>query len=80
MRFENGVAADTIPAVRWVKSSASSGIGNCVEVAALPGGDFAVRNSRFPAGPALVFTQAEMTAFAAGAGAGEFDDLHGRGA
>ncbi|MER5934720.1 DUF397 domain-containing protein [Streptomyces sp. NPDC002054] len=80
MRFENGVAADSIPSVRWVKSTASSGIGNCVEVAALPGGDFAVRNSRFPAGPALIFTQDEMTAFAAGAGAGEFDHLHEVGA
>ncbi|QES47112.1 DUF397 domain-containing protein [Streptomyces venezuelae] len=76
MRFENGVEADRIPSVRWVKSSASSGIGNCVEVAALPGGDFAVRNSRFPAGPALIFTRDEMTAFVAGAGAGEFDRLH----
>ncbi|WUC82518.1 DUF397 domain-containing protein [Streptomyces sp. NBC_00536] len=77
MGFENGMAADGITSVRWVKSSASSGIGNCVEVAALPGGDFAVRNSRFPGGPALVFTRDEMTAFVAGAGAGEFDHLHG---
>ncbi|MDJ0379829.1 DUF397 domain-containing protein [Streptomyces sp. G-G2] len=75
MDFENGMAADGIPSVRWVKSSASSGIGNCVEVAALPGGEFAVRDSRFPSGPALVFTRDGMTAFVAGASAGEFDQL-----
>lgn len=75
MRFENGTPASAIPVERWVKSSASNGTGNCVEVAALPDGAVAMRNSRFPGGPALVFTQDEMTAFVIGAGAGEFNDL-----
>jgi hypothetical protein len=34
-----------------------------------------MRNSRDPGGPALVYTREEMSAFIAGAQAGEFDDL-----
>lgn len=47
-------------------------MGNCVEVAALDSGGFAVRNSRHPAGPALVFTRAEWLAFLGGVEHGEF--------
>src|SRR5487761_785091 len=58
----------------WVKSSYGGPTGgNCVELAHLPGGRVAVRNSRDPAGPALVFTPAEWDAFLAGAKDGEFD-------
>jgi len=46
-----------------------------VEVAELPGGSIAMRNSRFPAGPALVYTRAEIAAFLAALKNGEFDDL-----
>jgi hypothetical protein len=46
-----------------------------VEVALLPDGEIAVRNSRFPTGPALVYTRAEIAAFLAGAKAGEFDHV-----
>jgi len=60
----------------WVKASFSSGgDSNCVELAKLPSGEIAVRNSRFPAGPAIVYTHDEMAAFLAGAKAGEFDWL-----
>ena len=41
----------------------------------LPGGEIAFRNSRFPSGPALVYTQAEIAAFLAGAKDGEFDHV-----
>jgi hypothetical protein len=61
--------------VRWRKSSASNPSGNCVELAALADGTVAVRNSRHPAGPALVYTRAEVAAFLAGVRNGEFDDL-----
>jgi len=47
--------------------------GNCVEVAQLPDGRVAVRNSRHPAGPNLVFTAAEWDAFVGGARDGDFD-------
>ncbi|MFI1890200.1 DUF397 domain-containing protein [Streptomyces jumonjinensis] len=77
MMFRNGVAADEIPGVSWRKSSASAGIGNCVEVAVLENGGVAVRNSRDASGPALIFTGDEIRAFVAGAKNGEFDGLHG---
>lgn len=59
----------------WRKSSASNPTGNCVELAPLSDGGVAVRNSRRPAGPMLVYTRAEIAAFIAGVQAGEFDDL-----
>jgi hypothetical protein len=47
---------------RWRRSSHSGGGTNCVEVAALVDA-VAVRDSKDPAGPALVFTPAEIGAF-----------------
>ncbi|WP_404816257.1 DUF397 domain-containing protein [Streptomyces thermolineatus] len=63
----------------WRKSSFSTGGGNgggdCVEVAALPDGRIAVRNSKRPEAGTVFFTRSEMAAWVAGAKAGEFDDL-----
>ena len=72
---ENGVAAHQLGPVVWRKSRASNPSGDCIEVAALTSGAVAVRNSRDPRGPALVYTRAEIAAFIHGAKAGEFDDL-----
>jgi hypothetical protein len=77
MQFANGAPADELGVARWRKSRASNPSGNCVEVAALAGGGIAVRNSRHPSGPALVYTRAEIAAFIAGIRNGEFDDLEG---
>ncbi|MEV6057921.1 DUF397 domain-containing protein [Streptomyces sp. NPDC052107] len=77
MQYSNGTAAHEIQDVVWIKSSRSNATGNCVEVAALPGGGAAVRNSRDPHGPALVYTPQEIEAFLAGVKDGEFDHLTG---
>jgi hypothetical protein len=60
---------------RWRKSTVSNPSGNCVELAELDGGEIAVRNSRHPTGPTLIYTRAEISAFILGVRGGEFDDL-----
>ena len=57
----------------WRKSSRSGNSGNCVEVADLHDGRRAVRDSKNPTGPVLIFTPAEWVAFTAGVRDGEFD-------
>lgn len=58
---------------RWRKSARSNEQGTCVEVAFLPDGRVALRDSKDAGrGPALVFTTAEWEAFAGGMADGEF--------
>ncbi|MFC6086157.1 DUF397 domain-containing protein [Sphaerisporangium aureirubrum] len=53
-----------LAAAQWRKSSLSGDDGgNCVEVAALPGGRRAVRDSKCPGGPVVVFGSAQWGAF-----------------
>ncbi len=59
----------------WRISSFSGNNGTCVQVAALPDGRIAVRNSNQPDGGMVLFTPAEMTAWIHGVKAGEFDDF-----
>lgn len=74
-KIDNGVPATRIAGATWRKSARSAPGGNCVELAALPTGDVAVRNSRHPAGPALIYTREELAAFLGGVKDGEFDAL-----
>lgn len=53
------------PAV-WRKSSHSNPNGDCVQIATLPNGRVAVRNSRHPSSTVLAFRVAEMAAFVQG--------------
>ena len=74
-RMVNGMSASQLQGVTWQKSGRSNPSGNCVECAALPGGGVAVRNSRDPEGPALIYTPAEIEAFILGVRDGDFDNL-----
>jgi hypothetical protein len=58
--------------LHWFKSSFSAA-GNCVEVAHLPGGGVAVRDTKDRAKTPHVYTRPEWAAFLAGAKNGEFD-------
>ena len=72
----NGMPVGELPVTTaWQKSGRSNPSGNCVEMAKLPGGDYAMRNSRDPQGPALIYTRDEIIAFLGGAKDGDFDNL-----
>jgi len=71
--IRNGMRASALADSEWIKSRRSGPTGgNCVEVALLTGGEVALRNSRHPDGPALVFTRPEWEAFLGGAADGDF--------
>jgi len=59
----------------WRKSRRSNSQGACVELARLKDGGIAVRNSRFPQGPVLRYTRAELRALIEGVKEGDFDHL-----
>ena len=59
---------DTDPTcATWRKSTYSNGTGgDCVEIAGIPGGGHALRDSKNPDGPRLIFTPDEWRAFTKG--------------
>jgi hypothetical protein len=69
-RPRNIPVSTDLPGVRWLRSSYSTGANNCVETARPSSGPraglLAVRDSKNPAGPALLFSPGSWTAFTAG--------------
>jgi hypothetical protein len=69
----NGMPAGDLPDVQWRRAGGPGDTG--VELARLPDGQIAVRNSADPDGPALIYTRAEIEALIGGAQDGDFDAL-----
>lgn len=63
--------AEDLSVAKWRKASASAGENDCVEVAELPHGARAVRDSKNPEREPLRFTASEWAAFRAGVILGE---------
>ncbi len=57
----------------FMRSSHSSGSGNCVEVCAPPDGPVVVRDSKDRLGPRLLLDHTQWDGFVAGVKGGEFD-------
>ena len=57
----------------WRKSTRSSGSGDCVEVADEVPGGVAVRDSKDPSGPVLIFARDAWACFVGAAKDGDFD-------
>jgi Domain of unknown function (DUF397) len=74
-RLYNGMPASGLPEVTWRRAGGPGSAGTGVELARLPDGQIAVRNSADPDGPALIYTRAEIEALIGGAQDGDFDAL-----
>jgi hypothetical protein len=74
-QLHSGMPAALLGEIAWRKSHFSNPSGNCVEVAELPDGRVAMRNSRDPEGPALIYARHVADAFVRGVKGGDFDDL-----
>jgi len=72
----NGMPAGELGELDWRLAVGRAGqAGSGVELARLPDGQIAVRNSADPDGPALIYTRAEIEALIGGAQDGDFDAL-----
>lgn len=74
-RAFNVTPASSLRHVTWHKSSRSNPNGNCVEIGRVDGGRVAVRNSRDPDGPALIFTPEAVTGCLQWLRDGEFREM-----
>lgn len=72
IRERDELYAMDISGVEWQRAPGDTSEAS-VEIAFLPGGAVAMRNSAEPEGPVLRYTAAEWEAFVLGAKDGEFD-------
>ncbi len=63
------------PGTVWTKSGRSGAAGHCVELAAVPSGNIALRQSTAPERGAFLYSREEIRAFVLGAKDGDFDHL-----
>jgi hypothetical protein len=68
------LSASERESLAWLKAHSSGANGQCVEIAWAVG-NIAIRDSKDPDGPILVYTTSEFQAFLDGARNGEFDAL-----
>jgi len=73
--IRNGTPAASLTEATWEAARHGEPQAAHAELATLPDGSIALRNSRDRDGLALVYTQAEVEAFIDGVKAGEFDHL-----
>lgn len=73
----NGMPATELGADGWRKPWSGGNGGSCVEAKKLNDGRVALRQSTDPDGPALIYTNHEISTFIEGAKAGEADFLLG---
>lgn len=69
----NGMSAGDLEGAAWRKSQRSNSQGACVEIARIDAGTFAVRDSRDPQGPALIYRREAIADLVAGLKAGGRD-------
>ena len=68
------MAAPDLTTARWRTSSFSGNNGTCVQVAALPNGHIAMRNSNHPDDAVVLVARAEINAWINRIKTGEFDN------
>ncbi|MFE1800428.1 DUF397 domain-containing protein [Streptomyces sp. NPDC059517] len=71
----SGVPAGELGTEGWQKPWSGTNGGSCVEAKRLPDGSVALRQSKDPDGPALVYSRDEMISFLEGAKSGRADFL-----
>lgn len=69
----NGMRATDLGSVTWVKSRRSNPSGNCVQLAVVDRGRVAMRDSKDPTGPALVFDFGSVADWVRDLKAGQYD-------
>jgi hypothetical protein len=74
-RIYNGMSAGELDGAVWRKSQRSNSQGACVEIARIGAGTIAMRNSRDPQGPALIYRRDAIAALIEGLREGDFDNL-----